>query len=249
MQAEIVVEDMAFPNGNLARAVISPPGATARDVLDALAVDPFRALVVVIGGAGGMSAAELRRAEPLLADVLMPFARQHRIAIVDGGTDAGVPALLGLGAAAHSLGAPLIGVCPGGAVRVPGQSSAKAAPLEPHHTHFVLTHGNAFGDESEMMYALIELLGGQVPSAAVLVNGGMLAMQEALRNTRQGRVVLVCRGTGRAADEVAEARTGETETSSLAAEIAAKENVRVIDVVADPHLLALLLQDVLWGER
>ncbi len=96
----IPVETLCFPNGRTARLVRVSPQTPPDTLLAALDPGAPRALVVLCGGAGGMSREEIEAVRPLLVDGLARLAAQERIAILDGGTNSGVMALVGEGARA-----------------------------------------------------------------------------------------------------------------------------------------------------
>jgi hypothetical protein len=168
-------------------------------------------VLVVIGGAGRLDAAELRRLTPLFTDGLAPAIERVGAVAVDGGTDAGVMRLLGDAREASSATFPLLGVAAEGTVHLPGTASPRtdAANLEPHHTHFVLVPGDQWGDESSWITATASHLAGVAPSLTVLVNGGDIAYRDATFSLAVGRPLLVIRGSGRTADEIATAIRGE----------------------------------------
>jgi hypothetical protein len=107
----------------------------------------------------------------------------------------------------------LIGVAAEGTVTWPGRkqtlkekliSKRDAGPLDPNHTHFILVPGDNWGDESIWISKVATQLAGDLPSIAVLLNGGMIARdQDVPNNLKAGRMVLVIEGTGRAADDFA----------------------------------------------
>jgi hypothetical protein len=192
---------------------------TALRVLLAGAGLPLPAPVVaLVGGAGGMDAVDWRRCSALISGVLVPFAEEHGVCIVDGGTDAGVMAIAGQ--ARQELGArqPHVGVVAAGTVLLPASDrpapSVRAASAqtrvdhEPHHTHLVVVPGDTWGDESPWIGAVTAALSGPLPSVTVLANGGEIARRDLRESVRLGRPVLVLAGTGRAADDVAAAPAG-----------------------------------------
>ena len=109
----------------------------------------------------------MNRLFPIFVEVLAPLAEDLGAAIVDGGTDAGVMRLMGQ--ARHETNAtfPLVGVSAVGTVVLPGASSSPpdAAPLEPHHTHFILVPGSEWGDESPWLPRVASGLADRSPSA------------------------------------------------------------------------------------
>ena len=191
-------------------------------------------VVVVVGGAGRMDAAELRRLTPLFTEGLAPAIEKVGAVAVDGGTDAGVMRLLGDARQASSASFPLVGVAAEGTVCLPGAASdAHNANLEPHHTHFVLVPGDQWGDESSWISATASDLAGEAPSLTLLVNGGDIAYRDAALSVEAGRPLLVIRSSGRAADEIATAIRGEP-SDPRAHQIVRSGLVTCVDV-ADPR--------------
>ena len=249
MTNHIETETLCFPNGRNACAVRVFDDTQAAAILSALALGTPRALVVIAGGAGGMSDEEINRVRPLFVDGLARLAAQECVAILDGGTNSGVMSLIGEGVARHGLTAPLIGVCPAAVVSWPGNHNPNAeAELEPHHSHFVLTAGDEFGTESETIYTLAEALSQEMPSVALIVNGGQITYDEALKNVAQGRELIVFKGSGRAADVIAAAwEKSQTEDPRIA-EIVRWGKITLFDVVEGPEKLATLIRQSLWRQ-
>jgi hypothetical protein len=184
---------------------------TLATALEAAGLRSPRPVLVVVGGAGKLDAPELRRLTPLFRAGLAPAIEKAGAVAVDGGTDAGVMRLLGDAREANSATFPLVGVAAEGTVRLPGTPGFEddAADLEPHHTHFVLVPGDQWGDEASWITATASDLAGSAPSLTVLVNGGDIAYRDATLSVEAGRPLLVIRGSGRAADEIAAAIRGE----------------------------------------
>jgi hypothetical protein len=244
---QLLVDTLRFPGGRQARAVRIFDHAEAAAILSALSLGSPQALVVISGGAGGMSQDEIRRVRPLFVDGLVRLAAQEHIAIFDGGTQAGVMALTGEGAARYGLTAPLIGVCPAAKVTWPSNPNPKAeVELEPNHSHFVLTEGEEFGSESETIYLMVETLGRQIPSLALIVNGGPIVYKEALTNVAQGREMIVFKGSGRAADVIAKAWEKRRNNNPWVAEVVQRGKVVLFDVAEGPERLATLIRQGLW---
>jgi hypothetical protein len=127
--------------------------------------------------------------------------------MIDGGTQAGVMALIGLGVAQQQHKPTLLGVAPIGLVTNPGKStdetSSEVVPLDPNHAYFVLVDTDEWGGETETMYELAQVLSQNSPSIALLINGGGIAKREVLHNVRQRRPIIIFEGSGRLADEIA----------------------------------------------
>ncbi len=136
------------------------------------------------------------------------------IVIVDGGTNAGVMAMVGQGAADRHHRTPLIGVAPYHLVTYPGKDTADedSAPLEPNHTHFVLPESHEWGGETETLFEIAAALekdeqtGEKIPVVVVLAGGtpGQVAQQEILSSVRHGWPVMIIEGSGGVADRIAD---------------------------------------------
>lgn len=160
--------------------------------------------VVLVGGAKGLEAHHEAMIQNLLHAVAQ-IAESLQAAILDGGTQSGLIALMGKAYAASALRFPLIGVAVERMVRWPGHDNAQArANLEPHHTHFILTPGSAWGDESQWLAACARELAHTRPSLTLLLNGGEISRRDVNLSLQAQRPVLVVAGTGRLADELAE---------------------------------------------
>jgi len=244
---------IAFPNGNSARAIHAPAGADGPALATALRLPRPRAVLMLSGGASDMSPAEMARLRRLLAEGVARVAAEEGITVIDGGTQAGIMQMMGEGRAACGGNAPLIGVCPAALVTWPGGPTGTGlVPLEPNHTHFVLTEGVSWGDETETMFALLAALSEGVPSIALLANGGLIARDETLRNVRQGREVIVIRGSGRLADEIAAAAARDTKPADGDDEIAAivrDGRIALFDIGDGTEALAALIRRKLFEEK
>ena len=248
-----------FPNSNRAQALYVSQDTAAKQIIDALELPRPRALLVLNGGTAQMEAELQGQLDRLLQGGLARIAAEKQITIITGGTDAGIFALLGQGLAKWGRMAPCIGVAVARLVTWPGRIPDRLprwlfdrgrAPLEPHHTHFVLTDGNHWGAETETMFALAAALSEGVPSVAVLANGGLIAQDETLHNVRQGREIIVIAGSGRFADELAAVARCEAEPADAGvAEIVRKGRITLFDLSASPAELVELLKHKLKGEN
>jgi hypothetical protein len=150
-------------------------------------------VLVLVGGAGGLSERHRRVASRLVDDVLIPAAAATGASVVDGGTDSGLMRLIGR--AGSSV--PLVGV-------LVEAMLAGDVDVEVHHTHLVLVPGATWGDESHPLAALAGHLSSGHASVTVLVNGGDVSRDDVDASLALGRPVLVADGTGRFADELAD---------------------------------------------
>jgi len=196
-----------FPNGNRARVVAPPAGTNAADILQALDMAPPQALILVIGGAEDFDATVQSRLVQLCSRGIARAAANIGAVIMDGGTQAGVMALVGQGVADRGRQTALVGVAPAGKVTYPNGpadgSPADGAALDPNHSHFVLVESQEWGGETETMYALAAALTTTSPVVTVLINGGPRAREEVLQSVRHGWPIIVVQGSGRLADDIA----------------------------------------------
>lgn len=164
------------------------------ELLAALGLPAPRATVILNG-----TTAEC---DPALAGVLGELAgaaRRERLTVVTGGTDAGIFALFGA-AMGDEPTAPLVGVAP---------RDRAGVALEPHHTHYVLVDGDAWGDETPALLALAGALGRLAPSVAVICGGGPLTRTEVAGHRAAGRPIIAVAGSGGVAGELAGVAAGE----------------------------------------
>lgn len=216
---------------------------TSSDLVPALAALGVRApcpVVVVVGGAGGLSPSEGRALARLFEDGVAAAVEQVGAAAVDGGTAAGIMAALGEARARRGSDFPLVGVAAEGTVRASRLHPAShAAELEPHHSGFLLVPGSDWGDEAAWIAQAATALAGGAPSVTVVVNGGDVALDDARHSLAAGRPVLAVRGTGRAADELASAVRGEP-ADARAEELARSGRVTTVDA-DDPAAVCRVL--------
>lgn len=199
-------ETIRFSNGHEARLVRACAGDQPDELLQALGVAAARTVILIIGGADGLEEAIKPRLKQVFSRAVVRAANRSGAVILDGGTQSGIMELLGYGVSLSHEKPPLIGVAPAGLVSYPGSgngASAEPAPLEWNHSHFVLAEGNAWGDETPMLFQLAESLGrNDRPVIAVLVNGGSRTREEVLQTVRRGWPLVIVGGTGRLADEI-----------------------------------------------
>ncbi len=209
-----------------------------------------RPVLVVVGGAGKLSEAEMSRLRPLFVEVLAPLAEALGACVADGGTDSGVMRLMGQARAQTQATFSLIGVAPIGTVAVPGASLPRpdAALLEPNHTHFVLVPGSEWGDDSPWLLRVASVLAKEAPSVTVAVDGGENTWNDVSQSVEAGRRVIAVAGSGRAADVLASALRGET-VDRRAKALVASGLVQAVDTSADPDALAGAIERVLSAKE
>jgi hypothetical protein len=247
---DLAVFGVRFPNGNSARAVRVGPDCSAAALLSALALPRPRPLVVLNGGTEELRVELSGALRPLLADGLAGMVTAEEVTVLDGGTDAGIFAVLGAGLAERPGRGCSVGVAPEALVTWPGRRDPPrgAVALEPHHSHFVLVQGSDWGAETATMFGLAAALSAGTRSVAVVANGGAVVRDEVRANLAQRRDVVVLAGSGRFADELATAARGQAEpTDPLTAAMARDPHLTVADLGEGRDALVGLLRRRLSG--
>lgn len=225
------------PSANEATCIrVEEPGVLSA-ALVAAGLPVSRPVLVVVGGAGGLGAADLERLAPVFTAGLVPAIEQTGAVVIDGGTNSGVMRMLGHARGPGSHAFRLVGVVAEGTVKLPGRRDVRddAAELEPHHTDFVVVPGHEWGAESPWISLTATALAAGEQSVTVLVNGGDIAYADVSRSLEVGRPVVVVAGSGRTADEIAGALRGEV--SDRRAQAIAASGLASSVPVADPSLL------------
>jgi hypothetical protein len=235
-----------FPNGLQATAIRAAMSADPATLATTLKLPPATGLLLLFGGAGFMTDEIVHRLSHLskaIAETLI----QLSIAVMDGGTDAGVMALMGRALYEKGRKAPHIGVLPAKAEVEPGGLLAEDI-LEPHHSHFVLIDSDQWGAELDMMNSLADHLSGNSPSLALLVNGGEIALEDVESSVKRGREIIVVRGSGRLADEIAEALLHVDEAREAVKAIVENGRLTLIDLSDSANKIAETLNQRLKGD-
>ncbi len=195
--------------------------------------------LLLVGGA------DFASADPFIVEGIQSFlarlatvCERAAIAVVDGGTDAGVMRWFAGARAAIDGQFPLVGVAPRFAFERPTRTGR---PITAAHGHSVVlaVPGEQFGDETAWLFAVADHLGFDWPAPTVLVNGGDLAATEARQRLADGHLVVAVAGSGRAADELA--------SEEPAMDLPGSGRLRVIPLAADETTLAATLEEA-WTE-
>jgi hypothetical protein len=192
--------------------------------------------IFLSGGAGNM-AEHHRQALLSMFDALRMLAGSgYRIAVGDGGTQAGIMEAAGHVRRASRNAFPLIGVTP--AAEVPPLGNT---PLDPHHSHLIAVRtppasgSLSWGSETATMYWLFERLAEGRPSVTIVANGGNTALSEVDANIQARRRMIVVEGSGRAADAIVSLLRGaDSADSQLSA------RARELGVTRRPELFRLV---------
>lgn len=196
-----------------------------------------RAVLVLVGGAGGMNpAGGDERVRNFFFEVLAPLAESCSAIVIDGGTDTGVMRLMGEARFAIGGNFPLLGIAAIDTVLVPkclGTSKGSTA-LEPHHSHFLMVPGQRWGDESPWIARAACLLSIGFRSLTVVVNGGEITLLDIACSIRERRPIVVLSGSGRSADRLARGLNGGSQESEIQA-LLASGLIQAVDIDRDPQ--------------
>ncbi len=247
----IRTQRIVFPNGNQAQAILLPTTSHAYELPPLLHIPPFHSVIMLVGGAESMQNMIHHKLAQLFNHGIALLAATRNTLIIDGGTQAGVMELIGIAIKAQNHKSPILGVSPAGLVSYPGQLKGvgyeERGPLDPNHSHFVLVETDTWGGETAVMYELAQLFSQGRPSVAIVVNGGVIAVQEMLYNVRQKRPILVLQGSGRIADDIAQLwqEKPSTITDSDLAEIIQHGNIHLFPVTGTAEALIQLTEHLL----
>jgi hypothetical protein len=241
---------ITFGNGNRAVVITAARDENAKAILDALGIPSPRAVILLFGGAAGLDDSRKAQLATLFADGVIAVAAELDALIIDGGTQSGVMKMMGEAVAARPRTCQLLGVAPKGKITDPeiagGSKISDGASLEPNHSHFVLVESNKWGGETTKMLELARAF--NLPSVAILVNGGGIAADEAVQSVRNGWPLLVIEGSGRFADELSAAvRNGQSAKSTEVSEIARSGRVTLFHVDDAAQKLKAELSRMLCG--
>jgi hypothetical protein len=210
-----------------------------------LGLHKTRPTLVLVGGASGISEADINRLEQLFVEEIAPIAQELGVIVLDGGTDAGIMRFMGKARTAIGATFPLIGVAAIGTVILPDlPPRSDAAPLEPNHTHFVLVPGCKWGDESLWLARIASVLSDGFPSVTIVLNGGEITWRDVANSLEADRPVVTLDGSGRTADKLAAALRGEA-TDGRARQLAASGRLQAIDIIRNPTRLAKVIEGIL----
>ncbi|XGV95905.1 MAG: hypothetical protein ACAF41_24580 [Leptolyngbya sp. BL-A-14] len=235
---------ITFSNGLVAESIQLKAPTELASGLHQLGLNGRHPVLVLIGGASKLSEADFHRLQKLFLEVLAPLAQKWQAVVIDGGTDAGVMRLMGQARSAIDASFPLVGVTPLGLATLPAKTAkaVEAAPLEPHHTHFILVPGSNWGDESSWIAKIASTI-SDAASVTVLINGGEITWQDASQSVKADRSIIVIAGTGRTADIIANALYGAS-ADKRAEPIVASGLVRAIDLDAGADTLPAIIEDI-----
>jgi hypothetical protein len=226
-------DQIRFSNDNRATLVSAASATAPGEIIKALGIEQPATVILIIGGADEVDPALNSKIERLLDEGLAVAASDANGLIVDGGTHAGVMALVGKAVALRGRVTPLLGVAPKGKVTYPGAPAEggiqDGVALDPNHSHFVLVEASEWSDATEVMFKLVAELGKQSRVVTILINGGDETIHEVERAAQLKLPIIAINGSGRLANKVAQrvtfANQGDFEVVDLATEPTALRNL------------------------
>jgi hypothetical protein len=193
----MLIRQNSRSRGGKARVVNLTEAKEIAGALIQLEIPHPKPVIVLVGGAAGIRGSDkvpVRKA----VGVIARLAEETQSVVVDGGMQAGIMAEIGKQRKQKMLSFPLIGVASNGL-------SIREDPefvLDPNHTHFFLTPGDNWGDESVWISKIATAIAGDQKSITILVNGGNISKTDVKHSLLENRPTFVMRGTGRMADEI-----------------------------------------------
>ena len=203
---------ITFTTGDQARAVYVPRHGDPDSIMQTLGLK-HGPVIFIIGGAGLMDDESLSVTRGVIENGLARFAQERQVTIIDGGTAAGVMALIGMARKRAGYTFPLVGVAPLSQIEYPGHThDEKKVALDSFHSHFVLTEGDHFSAESDMIAMLATAISRdrRLPALGMVINGGQIARSEVYMRSASGHMIfplMVLEGSGRLADDLARAKS------------------------------------------
>jgi hypothetical protein len=173
------------------------------DLVKTLDLVAPRPVIIVSGGGADLDAAVKPRLRQLFGRGIARAAAQLNALIVDGGTRSGVVELMGAAVADLGHRSPLLGVAPAARVQPDAALTGDRAPLDPNHSHFLLTLGEDWGDEAETMFAVAAAVADGNGVVLVVAGGDGRILTGVLHGVRRRWPVIVVAGSGGVADQVA----------------------------------------------
>lgn len=222
-------------------------GDDLASLLQRLDVKLGKPVLVVVGGAAGLDDRIRDAVRSLFADHLEPLLRQLNAVVIDGGTHSGVMRAVGTAVSDRGHQVPLLGVAAESTIQLQGQPAESGlAELDPDHDLVLLVPGQHWGDESPWIDRISTVLAQGHPSATLVVNGGDITYSDAEHSLQAGRPVVILQGSGRTADDIAEAVAGRA-ASERAVRMARTDLVRVVPLT-QPGEVAAVVETLLRGE-
>lgn len=178
----------------------------AEKIVKELGLDPPATLIIVAGGAN-LSPKAADRLQWHLGRGITGANLHEGTMVLDATTQSATRQYLGEGIASSEGAAMLVGIVPRGVVFA-GQPAATQAPDwaalgAERHFAFVLTPGEAPGDENDTLFALTAALNKSIPVVVVVVGGDESTVPVVLKAVESGWPIVALQESGGLAEELA----------------------------------------------
>ncbi len=197
------IQTIHFSSTQQASAILVKPNIDPKRALEQVKIGDYQAVIIMHSGAAGMTDDYLKQLSRLFTEGLVCFAEEHRVLIVDGGTEAGGMKLIGEARQAINGTFPLLGLPITKGITYPGGPEPEEGrwPLNAGHSHFLLVEADDFGEESDLLVSIADV--HPVPRLALIVNGGGIVEKEAGMHAKRNTPLVTLKGSGRFADDLA----------------------------------------------
>ncbi len=204
-QPQLAARRVEFANKNEAWLVSWPPAAAPDEIIKALELPRPNAILLLVGDAAGLAAEDEAHLVQLFSRGVARALADMNALIIDNGRESGAAAMMGRAVEDRGRKTALLGIAPAGLVTYPGQemAPAQAVPLDSHHSHFILTDGSEWGSETGTVFKIAGQLANPRSKVMLVVGGDGTAKRQVLQTVRQGWPVIVIKGSGGLADEIA----------------------------------------------
>ena len=216
----------------------------------ALGIAGPRPVLLVIGGADGLPKAAEPQIRALVDAGVVPAVETVGPVVVDGGTAAGIMAIVGEAIAAAHVQVTVLGVAPAGRVtwKDDTRTGTSGPPSSsPTTAHFILADSDSWGGETPLLFEVVEAIADPVADSRPCRGRRPGTVREVASAVRRGIPVIALAGSGGVADDLAEAATaraanrvpkvGNPDLTAILGEI----DLTVVASDADPVLLEQIL--------
>lgn len=118
--------EIHFENNHTARAVYSNDNDSVAEIIEALRINQPKNIILNIGGASNFDETNNSRLIQFFSRGIASVAIENESLLIDGGTDSGIMALMGLGVVDRGRKTNLLGIAPTGKVVYPDQPHKNA---------------------------------------------------------------------------------------------------------------------------
>jgi len=203
VSAPPATQTINFANKNQARLVVAAPASDTASLTTALGIAPPEIVLLLFGDTEQTSKTAQAHLVQLFSRGIARTLAQMNALIIDSGRDSGISALAGQSVEDRGRKTPLLGIAPAALVTYPGKKGApNAEPLEPNHTHFLLTDGAEWGEETDTVFELADSLAETSSVAALVIGGDDTTKKQVLQTVRRGWPVIALKGSGGVTDQI-----------------------------------------------